>query len=74
LQPGDADANLGLAKTLMPMREPEKASGYSECAESSIRTTPRFTSGCRPSAMKEKLTQIYRDMRLKPAKEDEAVK
>ncbi|MDQ6704833.1 MAG: tetratricopeptide repeat protein [Acidobacteriota bacterium] len=93
LQSDDANANLGLAKTLIAMQQPQSADKYLEHAAKldpynpaiHFRLTALYRQLGRPDdaeheiaefkrlrRMKEKLTQIYREMRLKPAKEDEA--
>jgi cytochrome c-type biogenesis protein CcmH/NrfG len=92
LQPDDAEANLGLAKTLMSMQEPQKAEKYLDHAvkldpyNSAIRfrlaslyrqlgrsaeADREIAEFRRLRAMKDKLTQVYREMRLKPAKDEE---
>lgn len=95
IQPDDADANLGLAKTLMSMRETQKAGVYLEHAAKldpynaaiHFRLSALYRQTGRPAeadqeiaefkrlrVMKEKLTQVYHDMRLKPATDNETVK
>ncbi len=91
LQPKDADAALGLGKTLAAMNQPEKAQALLERAvqldpfdavihfrlASVYRTAGRTADANRELAefqrlkeMKERLKQMYHEMRLKPGKED----
>jgi tetratricopeptide (TPR) repeat protein len=93
LQPNDADANLGYAKTLIAMRQPEKAESLLERAS---RLEPynavthyrlslvyrdlgrtadarrELSEFQRLKEMKERLKQIYKEMRLQPGKQESA--
>lgn len=91
LQPNDADANLGLAKALVEMKEPQKAqsllehalqidptsavghfrlgmlyrqAGRTADAERELQAYQKYKD------MKEKLKQIYQEMRLQPGKQE----
>ena len=91
LQPNDADANLGLAKALVEMKEPQKAqavlehalqidptsavghfrlgmlyrqAGRTADAERELQAYQKYKD------MKEKLRQIYQEMRLQPGKQE----
>lgn len=91
LQPNDLDANLGLARALISLKQPDKAepvlkravqidpthaiahyrlaalyrsAGRSEEARSELADFQKYKE------MKERLKQIYSEMRLKPAKEE----
>ncbi len=91
LQPNDADAGLGLGKTLAAMHQPEKAKAYLEKAAqldpfdavihyrlaSVYRDLGQTADERRELAeferikdMKDRLKQTYREMRLRPAKEE----
>ena len=84
LQPGDPDANIGLAKVLMTMNQPQKALPLLEhaiqldptSAVAHFRLSAVYRELGRPEdakheieeyqkykAMKEKLEEIYREMR-----------
>jgi len=91
LQPNDADANLGLAKALVEMKEPQKAQAVLEHA---LQIDPTSAVGhfrlgmlyrqARRTAdaerelqayqkykdIKEKLREIYQEMRLQPGKQE----
>jgi tetratricopeptide (TPR) repeat protein len=91
LQPNDLDANLGMARALISLKQPEKAepllkravqidptyaiahyrlaalyraAGRSEEARTELAEFQKYKE------MKERLKQIYSEMRLKPAKEE----
>ncbi len=92
MQPNDPDANLGMAKILMSMHEPQKAEPYLEHAaqvepfspgtryrlsvlyrevgrtEDSHRELAEFE---KLKKMKSRLGDLYQQMRLRPAKQDE---
>ena len=91
LQPNDAEANIGLAKTLMLMGQPEKAEPLLEhalqldptSAAAHFRLSTLYRQAGRTADatreleeyqkykdMKEKLQDIYRDMRVKPTKQE----
>jgi tetratricopeptide (TPR) repeat protein len=91
LQPNDAEAALGLAKTLMDMNQPQKAEPLLEHAVAVDPTSAvahfRLSTVYRQSgrtadakrelqeyqkykAMKDKLKDIYREMRLQPSKQE----
>jgi len=91
LQPNDAEANIGLAKALMLMNQPEKAEPLLQravqldptSAAAHFRLSTLYRQAGRTAdatreleeyqkykAMKEKLQDIYRDMRVKPAKQE----
>ena len=91
LQPDDAEANLGLAKALMDMKETKKAQALLEqtvrldptIAEAHFRLATIYReSGRIPDAkreleqyqkfrtMKEKLREIYKEMRVRPSGTD----
>lgn len=91
LQPNDADANLGLAKALVEMKEPQKAqavlehalqidptsavghfrlgmlyrqAGRTADAERELQAYQKYKD------IKEKLREIYQEMRLQPGKQE----
>jgi len=91
LQPNDAEANVGLAKVLMLMNQPEKAEPLLQralqmdptSAAAHFRLSTLYRQAGRAAdaareleeyqkykAMKEKLQDIYRDMRVMPAKQE----
>jgi tetratricopeptide (TPR) repeat protein len=92
LQPNDAEAALGLAKTLMSMNQPQKAEPLLEhavtvdptSAVAHFRLSTLYRQAGRTAdakrelqeyqkykAMKDKLKDIYREMRLQPAKSEQ---
>jgi tetratricopeptide (TPR) repeat protein len=91
LQPDDGDANIGLAKVLVQMKQPQKAQSLLEhalqidpaSAVGHFRLSILYREAGRTAdakrelleyqkykAMKEKLREIYQDMRLRPAKRE----
>jgi len=91
LQPNDAEASIGLAKTLMLMNQPDKAEPLLEralqldptSAAAHFRLSTVYRQAGRTAdaqreleeyqkykEMKEKLLELYREMRLKPAKQE----
>ena len=91
LQPNDAEASIGLAKTLMLMNQPDKAEPLLEralqldptSAAAHFRLSTVYRQAGRTADaqreleeyqkykdMKEKLLELYREMRLKPAKQE----
>jgi len=91
LQPNDAEANIGLAKALMVMNQPDKAEPLLQravqldptSAAAHFRLSTLYRQAGRTAdatreleeyqkykAMKEKLRDIYHDMRVKPAKQE----
>ncbi len=91
LQPNDLDANLGLARALIAMQQPDKAQPLLERAVridpthavARYRLAALYRSAGRAEdarreleefqkykQMKERLKQVYSDMRLRPAKEE----
>jgi len=93
LQPNDAEANIGLAKTLMLMGQPDKAEPLLEhalqldptSAAAHFRLSTLYRQAGRTADakreleeyqkykdMKEKLQELYHEMRLKPANQESA--
>jgi tetratricopeptide (TPR) repeat protein len=93
LQPNDAEANLGYAKTLMAMHQPEKAGSFLERASRlepynavthyrlsvvyrelgrAADTRRELAEFQRLKEMKERLKQMYKEMRLQPGKQEPA--
>jgi tetratricopeptide (TPR) repeat protein len=93
LQPNDAEARIGLAKTLMLMNQPDKAQLLLEralqldptSAAAHFRLSTIYRQAGRTADaqreleeyqkykdMKEKLQELYREMRLKPANQESA--
>jgi predicted Zn-dependent protease len=92
LQPNDAEANVGLAKVLMLMNQPDKAEPLLQralqldptSAAAHFRLSTLYRQAGRTAdakrelddyqkykEMKEKLQDIYHDMRVNPAKQED---
>jgi tetratricopeptide (TPR) repeat protein len=91
LQPNDVEANIGLAKALIPMNQPDKAQPLLEhalqldptsaVAHYRLGTIYRHAGRAvdaqhemeefqKYKALKEKLRELYREMRLQPARQE----